>query len=60
MRAEGFNIFNHSNIVARNGVRYGTFNATTQTRSALFGTPTLGINGIDPPREFQFQLRLRY
>jgi hypothetical protein len=50
LRAEAFNLFNHPNLVARNG-----------TQSALtFGQGIGGINGVDPGRELQFQLRLRY
>jgi hypothetical protein len=50
LRAEAFNLFNHPNIVARNGVQ----------SAATFGQGIGGINGVDPGREFQFQLRLRY
>jgi hypothetical protein len=50
LRAEAFNLFNHPNLVARNGV----LSATT------FGLGVGGINGVDPGRQFQFQLRLRY
>jgi hypothetical protein len=50
VRAESFNIFNHPNIVARNGV----------ISQSTFGQGIGGINGVDPGREFQFQLRLRY
>jgi hypothetical protein len=49
-RAEGFNIFNRSNVVARNGV----------SSSNTFGQGIPGIAGVDPGREFQFQLRLRH
>jgi hypothetical protein len=50
LRAEAFNLFNHPNIVARNGV----------SSAATFGQGIGGINGVDPGRQFQFQLRLRY
>ena len=50
LRGEVFNVFNHPNIVARNGV----------LNSATFGQGIGGINGVDPGREFQFELRLRY
>ncbi|HKC64187.1 MAG TPA: TonB-dependent receptor, partial [Pyrinomonadaceae bacterium] len=50
LRAEGFNLFNHPNILARNGVQ----------SAVTFGQGIGGINGVDPGREFQFQLRLRY
>jgi hypothetical protein len=49
-RAEAFNLFNHPNIVARNGVQ----------SAATFGQGIGGINGVDPGRELQFQLRVRY
>jgi outer membrane receptor protein involved in Fe transport len=61
LRAEAFNIFNHPNIVARSGT-LGGINATT----GLFVTPVTfaqgigGINGVDPGRQFQFHLRVRY
>jgi outer membrane receptor protein involved in Fe transport len=51
VRAEGFNIFNRSNVVARSGVL---------STPSTFGLGIGGINGVDPGREFQFQLRLRY
>ena len=49
-RAEAFNLFNHPNIVARNGVQ----------SAATFGQGIGGINGVDPGRELQFQIRVRY
>ncbi|MDT5293193.1 MAG: hypothetical protein QOJ76_73, partial [Acidobacteriota bacterium] len=61
LRAEGFNLFNHPNIVARSGALGGINNATGGFNvPASFGQGTAGINGVDPGREFQFQLRLRY
>jgi hypothetical protein len=57
LRAEGFNLFNHSNIVGRNGV-FG--NDPKGTPSLTFGQPLGGINNVDPGREFQFQIRLRF
>ena len=56
LRAEGYNIFNHSNYYGRNGV-YGT-GATAPP--ALFGTPLAGIANVDPPRELQFVFRFRF
>ena len=55
LRAEAFNVTNHANIVGRNGV-YG--NAATPL--STFGTAVGGINGVDPGREFQFMLRVKY
>jgi outer membrane receptor protein involved in Fe transport len=50
-RAEAYNVFNHANIVARSGVI---------STPLTFGQGIAGINGVDPGREIQFQLRLRY
>jgi outer membrane receptor for ferrienterochelin and colicin len=55
VRAEAFNLTNHANIVGRNGV-FG--NAATPV--STFGVPVGGINGVDPGREYQFALRVRY
>ncbi|HEY7545684.1 MAG TPA: TonB-dependent receptor [Blastocatellia bacterium] len=57
LRAEGFNLFNHSNIVGRNGV-FG--NDPAGTPLMTFGQALGGINNVDPGREFQFQVRLRF
>jgi hypothetical protein len=57
LRAEGFNLFNHPNIVSRNGV-YG--NAATGVPLATFGTTVGGISNVDPGRQFQFLGRLRF
>jgi hypothetical protein len=57
LRAEGFNIFNHNNIVGRNGT-YGS--STIGAHNATLGAPLPGIANVDPGRQFQFQLRLRY
>ena len=55
VRAEAFNLTNRANIVGRNGV-FG--NAATLV--STFGVPVGGINGVDPGREYQFALRVRY
>src|SRR5262249_4811536 len=55
LRGEAFNLFNHSNIVGRSGV-FG--NSTTPL--ATFGTAVGGITNVEPGREFQFMLRLRF
>ncbi len=57
LRAEGFNLTNHNNVVGRNGV-YG--NLTTGQPLAAFGTPLGGINNTDPGRQFQFLVRLGF
>ncbi|MBZ5563501.1 MAG: TonB-dependent receptor, partial [Acidobacteriia bacterium] len=56
-RAEAFNVFNHPNIVGRNGV-YG--NALSGLPLASFGQPLGGINNVDPGREFQFVMRVEF
>jgi hypothetical protein len=55
LRAEGFNLTNHNNIVGRNGT-WGNAAAPFAT----FGTPLGGINNVDPGREFQFMARVRF
>jgi len=60
LRAEGFNVFNHPNIVARSGVLGGVNANGTFNVPATFGLGIGGINGVDPGRQFQFQGRLRY
>jgi hypothetical protein len=52
LRVEGFNVFNHANILGRIGV-YGD----AATPNANFGTPNTGLANIDPARMIQFQLR---
>jgi len=56
-RAEGFNVFNHPNIYGRDGnYRSSTIGTASPTLGAALG----GISNVDPGREFQFQVRLRY
>ncbi len=57
LRAEAFNLFNHRNIVGRNGL-YG--NSADGATLATLGQPLGGINNVDPGREFQFLLALRF
>ncbi|MGE5815898.1 MAG: TonB-dependent receptor domain-containing protein [Acidobacteriota bacterium] len=52
LRVEGFNVFNHANVLGRTGV-YG--NGTTP--SATFGSPGAGLANIDPARQFQLLAR---
>jgi hypothetical protein len=57
VRGEAFNLFNHSNIVGRNGV-FG--NDPTGKPLPTFGVALGGINNVDPGRELQFTMRLRF
>lgn len=57
LRAEGFNLFNHSNIVGRNGV-YG--NNANGLPLPTFGAAMGGISNVEPSREFQFVVRYRF
>jgi hypothetical protein len=57
LRAEGFNLTNHANIVGRSGV-YG--NATDGTPLPTFGAALGGINNVEPVRAFQFQARIAF
>jgi hypothetical protein len=54
-RVEAFNVFNHANILARNG----TF-GDTGTPPATFGQATPGLSSIDPGRMVQFQVRFNF
>lgn len=56
-RAEGFNIFNHSNTVGRNAT-YG--NAASGLPAATLGQVLAGVANVEPGRQFQFQVHLRY
>lgn len=53
LRAEAFNLFNHSNFIKLNNI-YGN-GATPRT---TFLTPLAGIANADPGRQFQFGARL--
>jgi hypothetical protein len=55
VRIEGFNMFNHANVLARNAT-YGD----TGTPLATFGQATPGLASIDPGRMMQFQIRLNF
>ena len=55
LRAEGFNLLNHPNILGRNGV-YGNAEMPLPT----FGMALGGIANVDPGREFQFSARFRF
>ena len=55
LRVEGFNVFNHANILGRIGV-YGD----GASPSATFGTPNTGLANLDPARMVQFLVRLGF
>ena len=62
LRLEGFNLFNHSNILGRAQTTYGdagtvnpTFGQVVAVGTATNALPALA--NIDPPRMFQFQVR---
>jgi outer membrane receptor protein involved in Fe transport len=57
VRAEGFNLFNHANTVGRNST-YG--NAANSLPAATLGQVLSGVANVEPGRQFQFQVRLRY
>jgi len=62
LRLEGFNIFNHANMLGRGVTTYGdaTTPATTFGQFVGVGTATTAIPAfanIDPPRMFQLQAR---
>ena len=62
LRLEGFNLFNHGNILGRAQTTYGdtatvnpTFGQIVAVGTATNALPSLA--NIDPPRMFQFQVR---
>ncbi len=55
LRLEGFNVFNHANVLGRNGT-YGD----TATPLATFGQASPGLANIDPGRMFQFTARFNF
>jgi outer membrane receptor for ferrienterochelin and colicin len=57
LRAEGFNLTNHMNIVGRNAT-YG--NETSGAPLATFGTPLGGAANVEPGRQYQFEVRARF
>jgi hypothetical protein len=65
LRLEGFNLFNHGNLLGRAQTIYGdttTFNPTfgqlVAVGTAANALPSLA--NIDPPRMFQFQVRFLF
>jgi hypothetical protein len=65
LRLEGFNIFNHANMLARGVTTYGDGPAAAPTFGWYTPQSAIGIDGhaipafanIDPPRMFQLQAR---
>jgi len=55
LRVEGFNLFNHANVLGRNG----TF-GDTGTPLATFGQASPGLSNIEPGRMVQFQARFSF
>jgi len=65
LRMEGFNLFNHGNILGRAQTTYGdtatvnpTFGQVVAVGTATNALPSLA--NIDPPRMFQFQVRFLF
>ncbi len=65
LRMEGFNLFNHANILGRAQATYGdtatvnpTFGQVVAAGTASNALPALA--NIDPPRMFQFQVRFTF
>jgi hypothetical protein len=65
LRFEGFNLFNHGNILGRAQTIYGdastpgpTFGQLVAVGAATAAIPSLA--NIDPPRMFQFQVRVAF
>ena len=65
LRLEGFNLLNHGNILGRAQTIYGdggtaspTFGQVVSAGAASNAIPSLA--NIDPPRMFQFQVRLQF
>jgi hypothetical protein len=57
LRMEIFNLFDHANIVGRNGT-YG--NAASGVPSATLGTPNGGVNSVFPGRQVTFMARVTF
>jgi hypothetical protein len=55
LRAEVFNLFNHANILGRNG----TF-GDTGTPLATFGQASPGLANVDPGRMVQLQIKFSF
>jgi hypothetical protein len=64
LRAEGFNLANHPNLLARGVTTYGDGVAAAPTFGQFAGNATTtaipAFANIDPPRMFQFQARFMF
>src|SRR4029077_9131876 len=65
LRLEGFNLFNHSNILGRAQTTYGDLAAVNSTFGQLVSAGTAAnaipaLANIDPPRMFQFQVKFSF
>jgi len=65
LRLEGFNLFNHGNILGRAQTIYGDTAAPNPTFGQLVAAGTAAnaipaLANIDPPRMFQFQVRFLF
>jgi hypothetical protein len=65
LRLEGFNLFNHTNILGRAQTTYGDLATVNSTFGQLVSAGTAtnalpALANIDPPRMFQFQVRFMF
>jgi hypothetical protein len=65
VRLEGFNLFNHGNILGRAQTNYGDTTTINNTFSQLVAVGTASnaipaLANIDPPRMFQLQVRFLF
>jgi Carboxypeptidase regulatory-like domain/TonB dependent receptor-like, beta-barrel len=66
LRLEGFNLFNHGNILGRAQTTYGDTATVNPTFGQVVALPANATNAlpalanIDPPRMFQFQVRFQF
>jgi hypothetical protein len=65
LRLEGFNLFNHANLLGRAQTTYGDTGTVNPTFGQLVAVGTAtnalpALANIDPPRMFQFQVRFSF
>src|SRR6185503_16273930 len=65
LRLEGFNLFNHANILGRAQTTYGDTGAVNSTFGQVVAAGTTtnalpALANIDPPRMFQLQVRFMF
>jgi Carboxypeptidase regulatory-like domain/TonB dependent receptor len=65
LRLEGFNLFNHGNILGRAQTTYGDLATVNSTFGQLVSAGTAAnaipaLANIDPPRMFQFQVKFSF